>query len=103
MAGSLKTALFIPLSIKTNIPYDMKTTIITASIATLFLASCKSAKTEAIQTAAPAEKCIVSGETLGEMGKPVEYIYQGKALKFCCKNCVPKFEKDPTKYLAKSK
>ncbi len=79
----------------------MKTTIILASIASLFHVSCKSAKTEAIQTAAPAEKCIVSGETLGEMGKPVEYAYQGKTLKFCCKSCVPKFEKDPAKYLAK--
>ncbi len=56
----------------------MKTTIIAASIASLILISCKPAKTAAIQTAAPAEKCIVSGEPLGEMGAPFEYVYQGK-------------------------
>ena len=81
----------------------MKTIVITASLATLFLVSCKPEKTEATQTAAPAEKCIVSGEPLGEMGAPFEYVYQGKTLKFCCKSCVPKFEKEPEKYLSKLK
>lgn len=80
----------------------MKTFIITTAIASLFFVSCKPAKTETTQTAA-AEKCIVSGETLGEMGEPFEYVHQGKTLKFCCKSCVPKFEKDPAKYLAKVK
>jgi YHS domain-containing protein len=78
----------------------MKTTF-TTSIACLLFVACKPAKTEVTQTAAPAEKCIVSGEPLGEMGKPFDYVYENKTLKFCCKNCVPKFEKDPTKYLAK--
>ncbi len=81
----------------------MKATIITATLASLFLISCKPAKTEATQAAAPAEKCIVSGEPLGEMGAPFEYVYQGKTLKFCCKSCVPKFEKEPEKYLSKLK
>jgi YHS domain-containing protein len=81
----------------------MKTTIITAALASLFLISCKPAKTEATQTAAPAEKCIVSGEPLGDMGESFEYVYQGKTLKFCCKSCVPKFEKEPEKYLSKLK
>jgi YHS domain-containing protein len=82
----------------------MKTTaIITASIASLFFVSCKSGKTETTKTPAPAEKCIVSGETLGEMGEPFAYVYQGQTLKFCCKNCGPKFEKEPAKYLAKLK
>ena len=80
----------------------MKTTIITAVIASLFFISCKPAKTETTQAATPVEKCIVSGEALGEMGAPFEYAYQGKTLKFCCKSCVPKFEKDPAKYLSKS-
>jgi YHS domain-containing protein len=82
----------------------MKTTIITAAIASLLFTSCKSEKSATTQTPAPAaEKCIVSGETLGEMGSPFEYVYQGRTLKFCCKNCVPKFEKEPDKYLAKLK
>jgi len=47
--------------------------------------------------------CPVSGETLGEgdMGEPVSIQYQGRTVKFCCKMCVSKFEKDPAKYLAK--
>ena len=81
----------------------MKTIITTTAITSLFFVSCKPAKTVTTQTTAPTEKCIVSGETLGEMGKPFEYVYQGKTLKFCCKSCVPKFEKDPAKYLAKLK
>ena len=81
----------------------MKTTLITATIASLLFVSCKPANTETTQAATPAEKCIVSGEALGEMGKPFEYVYQGQTLKFCCKSCVPKFEKEPAKYLAKLK
>jgi len=51
----------------------------------------------------PLTTCVVSGETLGEMGKPIEYDYKGTMVKFCCKSCIPDFEKDPEKYLAKLK
>jgi YHS domain-containing protein len=81
----------------------MKTIILTtATIASMLFISCKPAKTESTRAAAAAEKCIVSGEVLGEMGKPVEYTYQGQTLKFCCKSCIAKFEKAPAKYLAKT-
>lgn len=49
----------------------------------------------------PLDYCIVSGEELGEMGDPVEYDYQGRTIKFCCKNCVKKFKADPDYYIAK--
>jgi YHS domain-containing protein len=49
----------------------------------------------------PLETCLVSGEKLGEMGKPVVFVYQGQEIKFCCKSCRPKFDKDPAKYLEK--
>lgn len=49
----------------------------------------------------PIDWCIVSGEKLGEMGPAVEYSYNGRAIKFCCKNCVKIFEKEPARYLAK--
>ena len=49
----------------------------------------------------PLDTCIVSGEKLGGMGKPVVFVYQGQEIKFCCKMCQPKFEKDPAKYLKK--
>lgn len=48
----------------------------------------------------PLTTCVVSGEELGGMGDPVAYDHNGTMVKFCCKNCIPKFEKDPEKYLA---
>ncbi|MBK6909318.1 MAG: hypothetical protein IPH10_00045 [bacterium] len=36
----------------------------------------------------------ISGEKLGEMGDPVVKEYEGREVKFCCKNCVGTFEKD---------
>jgi YHS domain-containing protein len=47
------------------------------------------------------ENCIVSGDKLGEMGKPFEYEYKGREIKFCCKNCVKDFNKEPAKYVKK--
>ena len=48
----------------------------------------------------PLDTCIVSGEKLGEMGEPYIMQYEGQTIKFCCKNCVKKFKKEPAKYLA---
>jgi YHS domain-containing protein len=45
--------------------------------------------------------CIVSGEKLGEMGDPYVFKYEGREIKFCCKNCVKDFKKDPAKYVKK--
>lgn len=52
----------------------------------------------------PLSTCVVSGEKLGEMGPAVDYIHkeEGKPdrlVRFCCKNCIKKFTKDPAKYL----
>ena len=47
------------------------------------------------------DKCVVSGEKLGEMGKPVVYEYKGQEIKFCCKNCRKDFDKEPEKYIKK--
>lgn len=44
--------------------------------------------------------CIVSGKKLGSMGDPVVINYEGQEIKFCCDSCVPKFKKDPAKYLS---
>jgi len=49
----------------------------------------------------PLDTCIVSGEKLGEMGKPHSVTYQGQEIKFCCKDCVKDFNKAPEKYLKK--
>jgi YHS domain-containing protein len=47
------------------------------------------------------EKCIVSDEKLGEMGKPFVFDYKGQEVKLCCKSCKKDFDKDPAKYMKK--
>lgn len=49
----------------------------------------------------PLDKCIVSDEKLGAMGKPVSFVYQGQEIKLCCADCRKDFDADPAKYLAK--
>lgn len=51
----------------------------------------------------PLDVCVVSGEKLGSMGEPFVITHEGTEVRFCCDSCVPKFEKDPAKYLAKLK
>ena len=43
--------------------------------------------------------CPVSGEKLGEMGKPVVFTYKDQEVKLCCKSCKKDFDKDPEKYM----
>ena len=45
--------------------------------------------------------CLISGEKLGDMGKPYVFVYEGQEVKLCCKGCLKKFDKEPAKYLAK--
>jgi hypothetical protein len=59
----------------------------------------KTAQKDAKVKPYPLEKCIVSDEKLGEMGKPVVLVYEGQEMKFCCKDCVKKFNKEPAKYI----
>ena len=49
----------------------------------------------------PKKTCIVTDSRLGSMGTPVTKVHEGQEVKFCCKPCVAKFEKDPKKYLGK--
>ncbi len=49
----------------------------------------------------PLKNCVVSGNELGSMGKPITKIYDSKEIKFCCKPCIKKFEANPAKYLSK--
>lgn len=53
----------------------------------------------------PLKTCAVSGEDLGSMGEPFDYIHQpadqpARLVRMCCDGCVKKFKKDPAKYLA---
>ncbi|HZL44335.1 MAG TPA: hypothetical protein VFD66_13775 [Verrucomicrobiae bacterium] len=45
--------------------------------------------------------CPVSGDKLGEMGKPYVFEYKGQEVKLCCNNCKKDFDKDPAKYMKK--
>lgn len=85
----------------------MKTIIIISTLA-LALTSCSKdqggaeASNES-QTAKPypLETCIVSDKKLGSMGEPVVLEQDGQEVKFCCDGCIPRFKKDPAKYLSK--
>lgn len=57
---------------------------------------------EAQRPSYPLKTCVVSGEALGgEMGEPIDYLYGTRLIRFCCKECPAKLEKDPTPYLKK--
>jgi len=49
----------------------------------------------------PLETCVVSGEPLGAMGKPVDFVHEGRLVRFCCPNCEKEFTGNAGKYLAK--
>lgn len=53
-----------------------------------------------VESVYPLDTCVVSGEKLGSMGEPFVITHEGTEVRFCCDACLPKFEKDPAKYLA---
>ncbi|MFA7236365.1 MAG: hypothetical protein WC058_05835 [Phycisphaeraceae bacterium] len=47
----------------------------------------------------PLTTCPVSGDKLGEMGKPVQRIIANHLVEFCCPMCIKQFNENPAKYL----
>ena len=53
----------------------------------------------------PLKTCVVSGEELGgSMGDAIDYVHKqdgqpDRLVRFCCKDCVNDFKKEPAKYL----
>ena len=47
--------------------------------------------------------CVVSGEKLGDHGKPYVFTHEGQEVKLCCKDCLKDFKKEPAKYMTKIK
>lgn len=47
----------------------------------------------------PLDTCVVSGKKLGEDGEPVDHIFAGWLVRFCCAKCVTDFAKDPWAYM----
>jgi type IV pilus biogenesis protein CpaD/CtpE len=78
----------------------MKTTL--TLIATALLAACaNTTPTTAGAKPYPLDTCIVTDNKLGSMGTPITKTYGDQQVKFCCKPCIAKFEKNPERYLAK--
>jgi len=62
--------------------------------------------TEADKAAYPLTTCVVSGEKLGSMGKPLQYVHHeagkpDRTVLLCCESCVDDFKENPAKFLAK--
>lgn len=57
----------------------------------------------AAPAAYPLKTCVVSGNELGSMGKPITKVYENQEIKLCCKPCIKKFDANPAKYLSKLK
>lgn len=47
----------------------------------------------------PLDVCAVAGKKLGSMGKPINFVHEGRQVRFCCRGCIPRFKKDPAQYL----
>ena len=84
----------------------MKYSLSFSTIGALFLVLC--ATSFAVSTNEPAtspkdtyplSQCVVSGDKLGQMEPPTIIDYQGTEVRFCCKDCVKDFQKDPEKYM----
>jgi hypothetical protein len=64
--------------------------------------------TDSAKSTYPLTTCVVSDDKLegGDMGGPVDYIHKeagkpDRLVRFCCKDCIKDFKKDPAKYLKK--
>ena len=55
---------------------------------------------DGLVAAYPLQVCVVSGEALGDHGKPFEYQHNGRLVRMCCDSCIEQFEETPAKYLA---
>jgi YHS domain-containing protein len=66
-----------------------------------YLAALDKAVIEQQSAGYPLESCVVTGQKLGGMGEPYNHVWANQLVKFCCKGCIPQFNKDPRKYMVK--
>ncbi|MDX2081279.1 MAG: hypothetical protein SFU53_10885 [Terrimicrobiaceae bacterium] len=78
----------------------MKSLILAIAITTTGLVGASYAA-DATPKPYPLTTCVVSGEGLDSMGKPVIFTYEGQEVKLCCKQCKKDFDKDPAKFIKK--
>ncbi len=74
--------------------------VVASFLAVPFLSSYAETKKEAVKPYT-LTTCAVSGEKLGEMGKPYVFTNEGREIKLCCKSCLKDFKKAPAKYVKK--
>lgn len=91
---------------KTTLLDTMKKLLITSLLAGAVLAGSLTAtaadkKSDKKKSDYPLKTCVVSGEKLGEMGKPYVIKHDGREVQLCCKSCEKDFKKDPAKYMKK--
>lgn len=48
----------------------------------------------------PVDECVISGQKLGAMGEPVDYVVANRLVRFCCNGCIAAFNKNPGVHLA---
>jgi hypothetical protein len=68
---------------------------------TALLASCAGTGGSANVKPYTSDMCALTDNKLGSMGTPVTKVYGDQEVKFCCKPCVAKFEKNLDANLAK--
>jgi YHS domain-containing protein len=73
--------------------------IATAVFITGSIVSADSSVASGVPKSYPLKKCVVSGESLGDHGKPVKVSYKGTDVYLCCNDCVADFKKNPAKYV----
>ena len=49
----------------------------------------------------PLDVCVIAGDSLSEMGEPVDVVVANRLVRLCCDHCVGKVMKDPAGVLAK--
>jgi len=74
---------------------------LTVTFAAAPLAGFAAEKKDEKSKAYPLDKCVVSDEKLGEMGKPYVFKHEGREVQLCCKFCLKDFKKDLVKYFKK--
>ncbi len=70
-------------------------------LSAVVLASCAAPSSTGNVKPYTADTCIVTDNKLGSMGTPITKVYGDQEVKFCCKPCIAKFEKEPQRYLKK--
>ncbi len=53
------------------------------------------------EDAYPLDTCIVSNESLEDLGEPVVVVHEGREVRFCCNDCADSFRRSPARFLAK--